>query len=134
VVLTLLLTCGLIGRQSSRAALLEPERPIASITLTVGEEARDEWIERLKVLVETNGFGARIAHPMNDRRYYFIEFWRWDIHITVANPFDDKRYFSVFLYQTSSVPVPAARVEALVSEIQSTATALQGITVDTVKK
>ena len=130
----LLLALLLCEQRQSRAALPERERPIATVTLTVGKEAQDELIMRLKEFAEASAFTTRVVHYGNDKQHYLVEFWRGDVHIKVMNPFNDIRYFSVFIYRTGQAPVPAAHLDALVSDIQGVINEVRGATIDGIKK
>jgi hypothetical protein len=130
----LLLCLVLCEQRQCWAALPERQRPLATITLTVGEEAQDELIVRLRKFAEATAFATRVVHYGNDKQHYLVEFWRGDLHITVINPFDDIRYFSVYIYRTGQTPVPAPHVDALVSDIQGVINEVQGVTIDSIKK
>jgi len=116
------------------AALPERELPIATITLTVGKEVQDELIVRLKEFAEASAFATRVVHYGNDKQHYLIDFWRGDVHITVINPFRDIREFSVFIYRTGQTAVPAAHLDALVSNIHGVINNVRGATIDGIKK
>jgi hypothetical protein len=133
-VYTCLLLCQPLGDISSLAASPDPQLPIASITLTVSEGARDELIERLSKFAEASAFATRVVHPRNEKQHYLVEFWRGDVHITVANPFRDTSDFSIFIYQTGATPVPMAHIDALIGDVQGVINKIQGITIDTIKR
>jgi hypothetical protein len=120
--------------QISWAALPDPQLAIASMTLTVGEEVRDELIEGLKKFAESSAFATRVVHLRNDKRHYFCEFWRGDVHITVANPFNDAKEFSIAIYQTGTTPIPPPHIDALINDIKNVINELHDVTIDSVKK
>jgi hypothetical protein len=117
----------------SAQVLTSRESPIASITLTVSEPARDELIQQLMKFAEANRFKMRVGH-IRDMRHFYIELWRDDINLSIANPFNDVAFFSIGIYQTSTNKLPSADVDSIVSDIKAAVGAVQGISIDTVKK
>jgi hypothetical protein len=130
-----LLQCLLLWEQrQSWAASPERELPIATIALTVGKEAQDEFIMRLKEFAESSAFATRVVHYGNDKQHYLVEFWRGDVHITASNPFSDIREFSVFIYRTGQTPVPGAHLDALIGNIQGVINEVYSATIDSIKR
>jgi hypothetical protein len=109
------------------------EAAIASITLTVSEGARDDLIQQAMKFSDAKGFTMRVNH-ICDQRHFFIELWRADLNITIANPFRDAAQFSIFLYQTTETLVPSTEVDAIISDIKDDIGGITGVVVDTVKK
>jgi hypothetical protein len=109
------------------------EAAIASITLTVSERARDDLIRQVMKFSDAKGFTMRVNH-IRDQRHFFIELWRADLNITIANPFRDEAQFSIFLYQTTKTLVPSTEVDAIISDIKDDVGGITGVVVDTVKK
>ena len=121
-------------QRQSWAASPERELAIATITFSAGKEAQDELIMRLKEYAESSAFATRVVHYGNDKQHYLVEFWRGDVHITTGNPFSDIREFSVFIYRTGQTPVPAAHLDALISDIQGVINEVHGATIYGIKK
>jgi hypothetical protein len=114
--------------------LPEREDPIATITLTVGKEAQDELIARLKEFAEAAAFATRVNRYGDNKQHYLVKFWRADVNVTVANPFNGVRYFSVFIYRTGQTRIREPHLDALVSDIKGVINEVRGAIIDSVKK
>jgi hypothetical protein len=108
-------------------------REAASITLTDSEGSRGEFIQQLMKFSDAKGFTMRINH-IRDPRHFYIELWRADINLTVANPFNDATQFSIAFYQTTEVSRPSTEVESVISDIKDAIGGIAGVAIDKVKR
>ena len=109
------------------------ETAIVSITLTVGERARDGLIQQLMKFADARGFTMRVGH-IRDARHFYIELWREDMNLSVANPFNDAALFSIGIYQTGKNTLPRGDIDSIINDIKEAISGIQGIVIDTIKR
>jgi hypothetical protein len=109
------------------------EVPIASITFTVSEGAQDELIQQLMKFAEANRFKMRVGH-IRDMRHFYMELWRDDINLSIANPFNDATLFSIGIYQTSKSTLPPGHIDSIINDLRDAIVNIPGVTINSIKQ
>src|ERR1700687_449587 len=68
-------------------------RGYMSIDIDVSDDARDEFIQQIKIFGASNGFNVQVRSTHPDGRLFDVSMFRPDVQIAVFNPFDDSRQF-----------------------------------------
>jgi hypothetical protein len=118
------------------AAPPEAELPLLSIKLTVDESGIGQFVEHLKKFGDDRAFAIRVTHDhtWRDNKHVVVELWRGDINMSAFNPFDDPRQFSLAVYQTGVVQIPATQIDALIEDLKGLVGKLDGVTIDAIKR
>jgi hypothetical protein len=129
----MILLQGALGT-STIAVSPEPERPLLSIRLTVGESAINQFVEHLKKFGDARAFAVRAIHTRRDDKHVLVEMWRGDINISATNPFDDPTDFSLSVYKTGTHEISTTQIDALIEDLKGAIDKLDGVNIDAVKK
>jgi hypothetical protein len=112
----------------------EPERPLLSIRLTVGESAINQFVEHLKKFGDARAFAIRSIHTRRDDKHVLVELWRGDMNMSATNPFDDPTDFSLAVYQTGATEISPTQIDALIEDLRGAIGKLDGVTIDNIKR
>lgn len=110
------------------AANLDGELPIQTVTITVAEDARDQFFNQLREYADTSAFAIRIARSRADAPSFLIQMWREDVKgigTNATNPCT----FRIGFYQNGKEQVSADIVEDLVDRLEVAFDNVQGVTV-----
>jgi hypothetical protein len=93
----------------------------------VSDDARDAFIQQIKLFGGSNGFKVQVRAIDREGRHFDINMLRPDIQIGILNPFDDGHQFRIVVWHEVDEPA-RLRAEALVGAFKEAIDALQGIT------
>lgn len=93
----------------------------------VSDDARDAFIQQIKIFGASNGFKVQIRAIDREGRHFDINMIRPDIQIGILNPFDDGHQFTIMVWHEDDEPA-RLRAEALVGAFKEAVGALQGVT------
>lgn len=95
----------------------EPQLPIYSLTVTLGNNQPGAFFARLEKFAYAYGFADRIA-PTAPNGSYLITMWREDLKIYATNSFDDA-VFRFFFYQNNGRELPTSTLMLLIGELKN---------------
>jgi hypothetical protein len=118
------------GRSNSSAAV--SRTPAATITLSVSEKSRSEFVRQLKAFADNEKFEIRTASLQAHPEHVYAELWRDDASMIVSNFLNIPTEFSVFVYIESNARSPAD-IASIVKSLKDMIVKIPGVTITMIK-
>jgi hypothetical protein len=118
------------GRSNSLAAV--SRTPAATITLSVSEKSRSEFVRQLKAFADNEKFEMRTGSLQAYPEHVYAELWRDDASMVVVNFLNMPTEFSVFIY-TESNARSLADIASIVRSLKDMIIRIPGVTITMIK-